>query len=148
MQSTCSQTKFPTTTIGANFAETQRECLMFDESAQQAVSISTGLQPKTGESSATMKPKMALIRSGECTRACRDMVSSAGIAAFSGGVIGMLGLASPQAACCFVAGSIVAYSIAIHRILALRTCPLKQPEATRAESYQSDLPKLQNRVAV
>lgn len=148
MQSTCSQTKYLTTTVGANFAGAHRECLMVDESAQQALSISTGLQPKIVEPSATMNPRMARIRSGECTRACRDMVSSAGIAIFSGGVIGMLGLASPQAACCFVAGSIVAYGIAIHRILALRTCPLKQPKATRAESYQSDLPKLQSRVAV
>ncbi|MCC7337113.1 MAG: hypothetical protein IT422_18635 [Pirellulaceae bacterium] len=148
MQSTCSQSQFHPTTLNTNFADPQRACLVVDESAQQAVSISAGLQPDIDESSATMNVRLALVRSSECTRACRDMVSSAGIAVFSGGIIGMLGLASPQAAGCFVAGSIVAYGIAIHRILALRTRPLKQPRSPRAEGYQGDLPKLQNRVTV
>ena len=78
-------------------------------------------------------PSLLLVRSDQCTRACQDMVVSAGIASFSGALIGVLGLVSPQGACFFVVGSIVAYGLAIHRILALRTCRRNDSEVARVE---------------
>ena len=134
MQSTCSQTQFPTSNMDSNFASVQLPSLQVIKAPQWSVPLPANQQDTVNELAITTTPIVGLIRSGECTRACQDMVSSAGIAAVSGAAMGLMGLASLQAACFFVAGSVVAYSIAIHRILALRTCRRNDPKSGRAKS--------------
>ena len=134
MQSTCSQTQFPSSTVDLNAAYAQLPNLKVVEAPQWSVPLLASQQDSVDELPTRATPSVGLIRSGECTRACQDMVSSAGIAAVSGAAMGLMGLASLQAACFFVAGSVVAYSIAIHRILALRTCRRTDPESGRAKS--------------
>lgn len=66
------------------------------------------------------------------SRACQQLLASAVIATVTGGLIGILELATAQAAFFFVAGSVVAHAIAVHEVLAMEARPSEPKKHIRA----------------